>query len=90
MASYRGSSVVITLGVILLVGALSHHAGEAASIASQIGPAVALLLDGGLAIGLIGGGWWLRQIDISPTEERSIALWTFVGGVAGLGIAENS
>lgn len=87
MASYRGSSVVITLGVILLVGALSHHVGEAANIASQIGPAVALLLDGGLAIGLIGGGWWLRHIDISPTEERSIALWTFVGGVAGLGIA---
>jgi PAS domain S-box-containing protein len=87
MASYRGSSVVITLGVILLVGALSHHAAEATNIATDIGPALSLVLDGGLAIGLIGGGWWLRHTNMTDAEERSVALWTLAGGVVGLGIA---
>lgn len=87
MTSCRGSTVVITLGVILLAGAVGHHAGEARKIASRAGPTIALLLDGGLASVLIGGGWWLRQTDLTVSEERSVALWTVVGSVTGLGIA---
>jgi PAS domain S-box len=77
----------MTLGVVLLIGAFGHHVGEASKIASEAGPTIALLLDGGLASVLIGGGWWLRQADLPATEERSVALWTIAGSVTGLGIA---
>lgn len=87
MASHRGSGAIITLGGILLIGALSHHAGEAAQVAAQIGPAIALLLDGGLAISLIAGGWWVRYTDMTSSEERSVAIWTVLGGLAGAGIS---
>lgn len=87
MALYRGSSAIMAAGGMLLIAALSHHVREVAQVASQLGPAIALLLDGGLAISLIYAGWWLRHTDMTVSNERSVAIWTILGGLSGAGIA---
>lgn len=87
MGVYRGSTAVIATGSVLLLLALGHHLGEASRVVSRVGPVVSLLLDGGLAISLVYAGWWLRRTDITARRERSVAIWTVLGAIAGAGIA---
>ncbi len=84
----RGSIVVMAIGGALLIISIVHHSQEWMRVASQLGPIISVILDGGLAISLISAGWWLRkqQTTLSPDETWAIALWTGCGAVIGAGI----
>lgn len=73
-------------GATLLLVAVAHHWTEAAAIGQAAGPTVALLVDGGLAVALVYGGWRLRRADLADTDERSVAVWTVAGVFVGAGI----
>lgn len=79
--------MVIAAGGLLLITAAGHHAQEAVDLGERLGPAVALLLDGGLSACLIYAGAWLRRRELSEDEEWSVGVWTVLGGIAGPTIA---
>ena len=87
MSRPRGSTVIIAAGSLLLITAASHHAREAASLGERLGPALALLLDGGLSACLIYAGAWLRRGGLSADEEWSVGVWAVLGGIVGSAIA---
>lgn len=81
-----GSSAILVLGVLLLSASIAHHILELSQINSNIGPVVALVINGGLATLLTGSGTWLRQANITSSEEQTVAIWTVFGGIVGGGL----
>ncbi len=86
MRGYRGSSVVIAVGGILLVASVGHHLLELRQLGQLSGPIAALALDGGLAVALVLAGLWLRRTALTGSEEWPVAVYTLLGGLAGAGI----
>lgn len=86
MTRYRGSSVIVAVGGILLIGALTHHLRELSQIDQIAGPVAALVLNAGAAAGLVYAGWWLRRTDLSDAEEWPVAVYTLFGAFAGAGV----
>ncbi|TKX63221.1 hypothetical protein EXE45_16845, partial [Halorubrum sp. SP9] len=77
----------MTLGGLLLTLSVSHHVREIAVLSTQLGPMIALFLDGSLSLGLIYAGYWLRQRNLTATTEWSVGIWTIFGGLVGATIA---
>lgn len=86
MTRHSGSSAVVATGATLLLAAVAHHWAEITTIGQISGPMVGLAIDGGLAVALIYGGWRLRRAGLADADERTVAVWTMVGVVAGTGI----
>lgn len=87
MSCVRGSTVVMMVGGLLLTISVGHHMQEMAALANQLGPTIALALDGGLSIALIYAGFWLRHRELTPATEWSVGVWTICGGIVGATIA---
>jgi PAS domain S-box-containing protein len=83
---YRGSSVVVAIGGVLLAAAIGHHLLEIRRLDQVLGPALALSLDAGLAITLVCAGVWLRRTDLTDAEEWPVAVYTAVGALAGVAL----
>lgn len=77
----------MTFGGLLLTLSVGHHVREIAALSTQLGPMIALFLDGSLSLGLIYAGYWLRQRNLTPTTEWSVGIWTILGGLVGATIA---
>lgn len=77
----------MTFGSLLLTLSVGHHVREIAVLSTQLGPMIALFLDGSLSLGIIYAGYWLRQRDLTATTEWSVGIWTIFGGLVGATIA---
>lgn len=80
----RGTLVVVGLGCALLLGATIHHGTEIDSVGGSVGPLLALILDGGIAIAVIYAGRRLSRSGFSVTEEWRVAQWSCVGSVTAV------
>jgi signal transduction histidine kinase len=78
---FRGRSplLVSAFGAALFLVAVAHHAEELLTVDSVTGPAVALALDGTLALVLVGAGHRLSETDLDPPGRRTVATWCFGG-----------
>ena len=69
-----------------MLAAVTHHWREVTAIGLTVEPMVALVIDGGLAAGIVYGGWRLRRADLADAGERSVAVWTVGGVPVGVGL----
>ncbi|MFB6220299.1 MAG: ATP-binding protein, partial [Halolamina sp.] len=77
-------------GAVLFLVALVHHATEITSVDGFVGPLIAFLLDGFLALGLVYAGYWLAGTDLSPEERWRVCHWCLSGAtlfVAVMGLS---
>jgi signal transduction histidine kinase len=84
MCRPRGHLVVSGLGTALLAAATVHHWFELATVSDSLGPALALALDGGLAVAVIYAGRRLSRAGLSRHGEWRVARWTVAGAVTAL------
>ena len=80
----RGHLVVSGLGTALLAAAAAHHWIELGGVSDSLGPALALALDGGLALAVIYAGRRLSRAGLSRRGEWRVARWTVAGSVTAL------
>lgn len=81
MATLRGHHAVSLLGVVLLVAATVQHVTEIGSVGTVTGPLLALVLDGGIGIGVLVAGRQTADRGFSPAEEWRVARWAYSGTV---------
>ncbi len=86
MSGLRGSSVVAATGGVLLIASVSYHLLEIRQLGQLSGPIAALALDGGMAAVIALAGLWLRRTAFTESEEWPVAVYTVLGGLAGVGI----
>lgn len=82
----EGAVPILILGGLLLSVATFYHAIEVTSLGVTTGPAVALLLDGGLAVGVIYTGWHLRDAGFTESEYGTVRQWAVSGLAIGGGL----
>ncbi|MFC5134250.1 MULTISPECIES: ATP-binding protein [Haloferacaceae] len=75
----RGYVVVVAIGCSLLFAAIVHHGAEIGAVEGTLGPALALVLDGGIALGVVYAGVRLREAGFTRHEEERVARWTATG-----------
>ncbi|MFC5279817.1 ATP-binding protein [Halorubrum rubrum] len=81
----RGSAVVVGIGCSLLLVATVHHGTEIETVGGTLGPALALALDGGIALGVVYAGVRVREAGFTRLEEGRVARWTAVGTLLAAG-----
>ncbi len=79
-----GSFVVVGLGGGLFVTAAVSHLLEAQMSGTVVGPALALVLDGGLSLGLVAAGLWLHRTGWTASDRWRVATRTAIGCVSGV------
>lgn len=82
--------LVLSFGGMLFLIAVVHHGTELYALGGLTGPAVALLIDGLPALGLVYAGYWLAGTDLSPEGQRRTCVWCLVGAtlfVAVMGLS---
>ncbi|WP_210425020.1 ATP-binding protein [Halorussus halobius] len=77
-------SLIMGIGAVLFLFAVGHHAREFVLLTNVVGPAIAFLLDGLLALGVIYGGYWLFRTESSPENRRRIVGWSIGGSLVFL------
>lgn len=82
----EGAVPMLILGSLLLLVATLYHINEIILLGVAPGPVVALLLDGGLAVGVIYIGWHLRDTEFIESEYSMIWRWAVSGFVIGGGL----
>ena len=75
----RGYAVVAAIGCSLLLVATIHHGTEIGAVGGVLGPALALALDGGIALGVVYAGVRVRNAGFTRNEEGRVARWTAAG-----------
>ncbi|GAA0520553.1 Histidine kinase-, DNA gyrase B-, and HSP90-like ATPase [Halorubrum aquaticum] len=75
----RGYAVVVGIGCSLLLAATVHHGTEIGAVEGALGPALALTLDGGIALGVVYAGGRVRDAGFTRDEEGRVARWTAAG-----------
>jgi len=80
----RGHHAITAVGALICAVAAVHHGLELRTT-PPIGPAFALLLDGGIGLGVIYNAKRIRSAGFSADEERRIALWAAAGGLLAIG-----
>ncbi|OYR57229.1 hypothetical protein DJ70_06410, partial [Halorubrum halodurans] len=75
----RGYAVVVATGCSLLLVATIHHGTEIGTVGEVLGPALALALDGGIALGVVYAGVRVRDAGFTRSEEGRVARWTAAG-----------
>ena len=80
----RGHHAITAVGALICAVAAVHHGLELRTM-PPIGPAFALLLDGGIGLGVIYNAKRVRSAGFSADEERRIALWAAAGGLLAIG-----
>ena len=78
--------LVLGLGGLLFLAALTHHLNELYSLSQWQGPAFAFLLDGPPALGLAYAGYRLTETDLSPDGRWQILLWCLAGSALFLAV----
>jgi signal transduction histidine kinase len=79
MSRLRGRHAVSALGAALLLVATIHHGAEIGTVEVPIGPLLALLLDGGIAVAVIVAGRRIGRADLSAAAEWRVARWAGAG-----------
>ncbi|WP_066412224.1 ATP-binding protein [Halorubrum aethiopicum] len=79
MSKPRGYAVVAAIGCSLLLVATIHHGTEIGAVGEILGPALALALDGGIALGVVYAGVRVRDAGFTRSEEGRVARWTVAG-----------
>jgi PAS domain S-box-containing protein len=77
----RSPYLIIGFGAVLFFITVVHHVSELYTIDGFVGPLVALLLDGLLALGLVYAGYWLDRTELSTENRWQVCVWCFVGAV---------
>lgn len=85
MSTVRGHHAISAVGGAVLLGAVLYHWNEVEIVGGAIGPVLALVLDGGIAFGVMYAGRRLGGMGFSPSEEWRIAGWTLAGGAVAAG-----
>jgi hypothetical protein len=75
----RSPFVLSGVGALLFVTAIVHHVRETLVLNGLVGPALALLLDGVPALGLVYAGYQLSRSDFSPRERWTTTMWSLSG-----------
>ncbi|WP_281195929.1 ATP-binding protein [Halorubrum sp. F4] len=75
----RGYAAVVAIGCSLLLAATVHHGAEIGSVEGALGPALALALDGGIALGVVYAGVRIRDAGFTRHEEERVARWAATG-----------
>ncbi len=78
--------VIMLLGVGLFLLALAHHIQELFALNNSIGPAIALVLDGVPALGLLYGGYRLDQSEFSHENKLRVVIWSLGGSLIFLSV----
>ncbi|GAB7012397.1 hypothetical protein JCM18549_06680 [Halolamina salina] len=66
-------------GAVLFLIAVVHHATEIVALGGLVGPVVAGLLDGTLALVVVYAGYWLSGTDLLPQDRWRVFLWCLTG-----------
>lgn len=71
--------LLVGFGAVLFLIASLHHATELFAIEGVVGPAVAWLLDGALALALVYAGYWLAGTELSTEDRWRVFVWSLLG-----------
>lgn len=70
---------LVVFGGVLFLVALVHHTAEITRVDGLVGPLVAFLLDGTLALALVYAGYRLAGTDLDWEERWRVWIWSLVG-----------
>lgn len=82
----RGPALVMVLGAVLFLIAVIHHAFELTAITWELGPIIAVLLDGLPTIVIMIAGYWLAHSDLEQGAQWTVASWTVYGALGFVGL----
>lgn len=69
----------MVFGAVLFLVALIHHTTEITRLGGLVGPLVAFLLDGVLALVLVYAGYWLAGTDLACEGRWRVWTWSLLG-----------
>ena len=75
----RSPFVLSGVGALLFATAIAHHVREILVSNGLVGPALAFLLDGVPALGLVYAGYGLSRSDFSPRKRWTTTMWSLSG-----------
>lgn len=75
----RSPAAVVGIGATLLFAATLQHTRELLRLGASTGPALAFLLDGVPALGLVYAGYRVSRTDLSPLGKWTVLVWSVSG-----------
>lgn len=75
----KSPHIIGGFGVILFLIGVIHHSTEISTLDQLVGPLIAGLLDGALALGVVYTGYRLGETGLSPKNRWQVCKWCFLG-----------